>query len=220
MKRSLSGMADLAVLSAEGVRLGAVHDAYVDPSEQRVVGFSIDWDEELLHAGSETDFLPLTQMVELTADVLSVGDELGESEGLAHDFSIDREGLLKVFEVLLGRRVHDADGALVGELADLHFDPQDGSLTDYEITQVHLDESPAPVKLLHARSGVDLLSDDGTLRLPAGAVLRDPSPRHPDESLEAPDPTLAIAFLEVDEEPVGEEDVESRRETFTQPEPY
>ena len=113
MKRSLSGMADLAVLSAEGVRLGAVHDAYVDPSEQRVVGFSIDWDEELLHAGSETDFLPLTQMVELTADVLSVGDELGESEGLAHDFSIDREGLLKVFEVLIGRRVHDADGACI-----------------------------------------------------------------------------------------------------------
>lgn len=220
MRRSLSGMVDMPVLTDEGVRLGTLKDAYIDPSEQRVVGFRVDWEEELLHAGSETDFLPLTQMVELTADVLSVGGELGESEGLAHDFAIDREGLLAAFETVLGRRVYDARGELVGEVADLHFDPQDGSLTDYEITQAHLDESPAPVKLLHARTGLDLLTPDGTLKLPETAVLQDPPPRHPDESESAPDPALAIAFLEVDEEPVGEEDVESRRETITHPEPY
>ncbi|MDB5099369.1 MAG: hypothetical protein JWM80_3790 [Cyanobacteria bacterium RYN_339] len=191
-------MQRLPLLTAEGVRLGEITDAFYEPYEQRILAFSVDW-EDAASTGSDT-LLPLTQLSELNADIATVSDEIGASAGLqANIDNSDDNNWLPAFERMLDRPVVDEVGNIIGRLADIHFDPQDGSVEFYEIV---VDELGDPL-LLPPAKGLDVV--DGKVLVPGACIEAARKHGNP--------PSMGIAFLEAEglEDMVGEEDIEVAR---------
>jgi uncharacterized protein YrrD len=127
----MASMVGMPVVSALGVRMGEVRDAWVDPVEHRVLAFVVEWEEtQATHQG---DVLPLVDVTELNADVLTIGDELGAGHGLDRDFPEAGEGLLLAIAQVLDLRLVDERDQVLGLVVDVLFDPQDGGVQAYEI---------------------------------------------------------------------------------------
>ena len=214
MHRSLVSMQDLPIISEQGVRLGAIQDAYFDPLEQRVIAFVVDWENDLVR-GPE-NILPILQISELTADVVTVPNELGVSAGLEYMAQLETEGLMLVSGQLIGKPVQFASGATLGELVDVHLDPADGSVTMYEIAPVQSTLSDQPNYCLTPDPDFDF-SDDH-LVVPDAAKERLTRRAHAQatEMIEG-EPQLNVAFLEANDDRVGEEDIEVSRSQTQQP---
>jgi sporulation protein YlmC with PRC-barrel domain len=203
MHRSLLSMKDLPLMTAAGVRIGEIADAYFDPFEQRILAFRVEWEDTVV-LGPD-DLLPITQLLELNADIGTVADEIGVTAGLEPDLSDGTaDGLQLAFVELIDHVVVDAAGARIGRLADLQFDPQDGSVEFYEIVSDHDDEA----LMLPPDKGIEMR--DSQLIVPPGAMA---SLRRAKRS-----PELAIAFLEAEgfEDLVGEDDLEVSRASGTE----
>lgn len=203
MHRSLMSMKDLPLLTAAGVRMGEIADALYDPLEQRILAFLVNWEGEVI-LGPD-DFLPITQLLELNADIGTVADEIGVSAGLDTDLAMSRDGQMCAFEELIDRPVSDSDGNQVGRLADLQFDPQDGSIEFYEL----MPEEQGEPLMVPPHAGIEVR--DGLLILPASAVKAARKSTRP--------PQLGIAFLEAEglEDHVGEDDLEVSRSNGMEP---
>lgn len=214
MQRSLVSMQDLPIISEQGVRLGALQDAYFDPLEQRIIAFVCDWENDLVR-GPE-NILPILQISELTADVVTVPSELGVSAGLEYDFQIETEGLMLVAEQIIGKSVVFASGAVLGELVDVLFDPQDGSVAFFEIAPEQATVSDMPNYLLPPDPAFDF--SDHKLVVPDAAkeLLTRRTRQAIDEGPTA-EPQLNVAFLEANEDRVGEDDIEVTRSQTQQP---
>lgn len=197
MHRSMASMNRLPLLTAEGVRMGEITDAFYEPYEQRILGFSVDW-EDATAAGVD-DILPLTQLTELNADIATVADEIGVSAGLQANLDTIGDNWLAVFEQLLDKPVVDEAGNTIGRLADIHFDPQDGSVEFYELV---IEEQADPLMLPPAK-GLDVA--DGKVLVPGACI--EAARKH------ANPPSMGIAFLEAEglEDHVGEDDIEVAR---------
>lgn len=207
MQRSLLSMEGMPVLSEEGVRLGAISDAHFDPFEQRIVGFAVDWENDLVR-GPE-DMLPIIQISELNADIVTI-PEMAATAGLDYMRDTDADGLLLVRERLAGLKVV-SEKEPIGELVDLLFDPQDGSVTSYEIAPADNGDTTRPSYLLPPRPDLDFQGDRLVLSEAAQADLKHKTGQDIG--------SLGIAFLEVEDEAdqVGEEDIEVTRSQRTQP---
>lgn len=209
MHRSLMSMQGMPVTSEQGLRLGAVTDAYFDPFEQRVIAFVIDWENDLVR-GPE-DLLPITQIAQLNADVMTVAHEMGVTAGLEYEFQFETDSLLLVAEHMVGQAVAFASGDALGELVDLQFDPQDGSVEAYEISALAEPGTELPAILLSPEHRIDF--QDGRLVVPddlKGALERKKQRRE----------TPAVTLIETElgeEELVGEDDIEVYRNPSTKP---
>jgi sporulation protein YlmC with PRC-barrel domain len=190
-------MLRLPLLTSAGVRLGEIADAFYEPYEQRILAFNVDWEDAAI-AGTD-DVLPLTQLTELNADIATVSDEIGVSSGLGANLDNIGDNWLPAFERLLDKPVVDEAGNAIGRLADMHFDPQDGSVEFYEIV---VEEEADPL-LLPPAKGLDVV--DGKVLVPGACI--EAARRH------ANPPSMGIAFLEAEgmEDTVGEEDIEVAR---------
>lgn len=209
MHRSLISMQGMPVVSEQGLRLGAVMDAYFDPFEQRVIAFVIDWENDIVR-GPE-DLLPITQIAQLNADIMTVAHEMGVTAGLEYEFQLETEGLLLVAEQLIGRMVAFASGEAIGSLADLQFDPQDGSVESYELNPLGEQAKEAPAVLLPPDHDYDFR--DTVIVVPNG--LKDGMERREHRE---PSPSITMVESELGEdEPVGEDDVEVYRNPSTKP---
>src|SRR5687768_10125614 len=116
MHRSLMSMEGMPVLSEEGVRLGVITDAWFDPFEQRIVGFAVDWENNMVQGPD--DMLPILQISELNADVATV-PEMAPTAGLDYMSEIETEGLVPVIARFVGHPVEFGSGEVLGELVDL-----------------------------------------------------------------------------------------------------
>jgi uncharacterized protein YrrD len=201
-------MQGMPVTSEQGLRLGAVTDAFFDPFEQRIIAFVIDWENDIVR-GPE-DLLPITQVSELTADTLTVPHEMGVTAGLEYEFQVETEGLLLAIEHVTGRPVEvEGDGAF-GTLVDMLFDPGDGSVACYEVAPPDETERKLPNYLLQPDHNLDFGDSKIVLPKAIAQTMRERS--------ENP-PRLDISFLETDpnQEPVGEDDIEVTRSQTIQP---
>lgn len=208
MHRSLMSMQGMPVTSEQGLRLGAVSDALFDPFEQRIIAFVVDWENDMVR-GPE-DLLPITQISELTADTLTVPHELGVTAGLEYEFQMETEGLIPAYEQLIGRRIEAEGDSTFGTLVDVLFDPQDGSVADYEIAPPNETERRTPNYLLHPDNDLDFTDSKIVLPKAIAEHLRERSDNAP---------RLDVTFMENDpaQELVGEEDVEVTRSQTIQP---
>jgi len=192
----MASMVGMPVISGLGVRMGEVRDAWVDPVEHRILAFVVDWEES--QATHQDDALPLVDVTELNADVVTIGDELGAGHGLDRDFPGGGEGLLRVIDQILDRRLVDERDQVLGVVVDVLFDPQDGGVQAYEIGAE--DGGAVDTKLLMPHRELEFRDGDA-LVCPASCVghLHD-----------KPTPQLDLAILrELDlEEADGEEDIE------------
>ncbi|HEY9724500.1 MAG TPA: PRC-barrel domain-containing protein [Oscillatoriaceae cyanobacterium] len=209
MHRSLMSMQGLPVLSNKGVRLGSLQDAYFDAFEHRILGFVVDWENDLVHGPEE--LLPITQITDLTPDVVTLGDEMAATAGLEYEWDVDMQGLALAFDAVIGKTVTFATAGPIGELVDILFDPQDGSVEHYEVapanaTQVELPSymiSPSPTLEFQAEKVV--VPDDLKGRLQTHT-----------RTTEGAEEEEQLGLLP-DEDRVGEEDVEVQRSGTTQP---
>ena len=212
MHRSLVSMQDLPIISEQGVRLGAIQDAYFDPLEQRVIAFVVDWENELV-VGPE-NVLPIMQISEMTAEVATVPEELGVTSSLEYDTQTETEGLMHATEQLVGKPVCVADGHKLGELVDLQFDPQDGSVAAYEIAEEPLALADLPNLLLTPVPDINFQDDGIVVPKEAEEQLRRQTRRQTAQALQG---EPRVTFLEEEDEPVGEDDVQVIRSSTTQP---
>lgn len=197
MHRSLASMQGLPLLTAAGVRVGEITDALYDASEQRILAFSVDWEEDVIPGPD--DLLPITQLLELNADIGTVAEELGVSAGLDSEAGVTQEGFVAVFADLIDCPVRDSDGQEVGTLVDIQFDPQDGSVQNYEVAIDGRGES----LMVPPHQGLEVAGDH--VVLPADAIAAaHKNPRQPQ---------LGISMLEDEgfEDRVGEDDLEVSR---------
>jgi sporulation protein YlmC with PRC-barrel domain len=196
-------MQRLPLLTPAGVRMGEIADAFYEPYEQRILAFVVEW-EDAAAAGAD-NLLPLTQITELNADIATVADEIGVSAGLQANLDRMGDNWLPAFEKLLDRPVVDEAGNTIGRLADMHFDPQDGSVEFYEVV---LEEQADPLMLPPAK-GLDVV--DGKVLVPGACI--EAARKH------ANPPSMGIAFLEAEgmEDHVGEDDIEVARITGAEP---
>lgn len=209
MHRSLMSMQGMPVTSEQGLRLGAVLDAYFDPFEQRVIAFVIDWENDLVR-GPE-DLLPITQIAQLNADIMTVAHELGVTAGLEYEFQIETDGLLLVNEQMIGRMVAFASGEAAGGLADLQFDPQDGSVQAYELNPIGEQAMDAPAMLLPPHHDYDFR--DNVIVVPDELKARLQR-----RERQEPPPGITMIDRELgEEELVGEDDIEVFRNPSTKP---
>jgi uncharacterized protein YrrD len=206
-------MQDMPIISEQGVRLGAIQDAYFDPTEQRVIAFVVDWENDLVR-GPE-NLLPLMQISELNADIVTVPNELGVSAGLEHDFQIETEGLLMGISQVVGDTVKLSKGEVLGEIVDMMFDPTDGSVAFYEVGPVGDAVTDQPTSLVAPEPTFEfnehalVVPDDVKERMTRRAKQREEDPEMT--------PQLNVAFLEANEDRVGEEDIEVTRSQTQQP---
>jgi sporulation protein YlmC with PRC-barrel domain len=210
MHRSVVSMQELPIVSELGVRLGTIQDAYFDPSEQRIIAFSVEWENDLVR-GPE-DLLPLTQISELNADVATVKDEVGVASGLEYDFQIEMDGVLLVLEELIDAEVSLVSGERIGQLVDVAFDPQDGAVHSYEIAPSQAPTLSQPNYLLSPQHDLDFTQ--GALILP------DALKAELIQAQKGSTPRLDVTFLDLDdrsEEPQGEADIEASRNQTSQP---
>lgn len=214
MHRSLVSMQDLPIISEQGVRLGAIQDAYFDPLEQRIIAFVVDWENDLVR-GPE-NILPIMQVSELTADVVTVPSELGVSAGLEYMAQLETEGLIQVAAQLIGKPVRFASGAVLGELVDIHVDPADGSVALYEIAPAQDTLSDMPNYVLGPEPEFDFSDDHLVLPDASKERLSRRTREHYDGPTDG-EPQLNVAFLEANEDQVGEEDIEVTRSQTQQP---
>lgn len=214
MHRSLVSMQDLPIISEQGVRLGAIQDAYFDPSEQRIIAFVVDWENDLVR-GPE-NILPIMQISELTADVVTVPSEIGVSAGLEYDFQLETEGLMLAIGEVIGKPVGFQDDGVLGELVDMQFDPADGSVAFYEITPAQDTLRDQPSYLLAPEPTIEF--QPNRLMIPEDAKHRlTRQVRQQADAMLADQPQLNVAFLEANDERVGEEDIEVTRSQTQQP---
>lgn len=192
-------MQGLPLMTAAGVRMGEITDAYFDPSEQRILAFEVDWEENEAGLIGPDDLLPITQILELTADTMTVADELGVSAGLDSEAGTTQEGWVAVLATLI-----DKEASPMGTLVDLQFDPQDGSVHAYELAVDGQDDSV----LVLPHAGIEI--QDGQLVLSEQAVKA---------ARETPRAKLDVAFLEDNgvDDTVGEDDLEVTRSRGAQP---
>jgi uncharacterized protein YrrD len=207
-------MQDLPIISEQGLRLGAIQDAYFDPTEQRVIAFVVDWENDLVR-GPE-NLLPLMQISGLNADIVTVPNELGVSAGLEHDFQIETEGLLLAVEQVVGDQVKLAAGTVLGEIVDVMFDPTDGSVAFYEVGPVGDTVTDQPTALVAPEPTFEFA--ERVLTVPDDVQAR-MTRRAKQQQAEGPEvePTLNVAFLEANEDRVGEDDIEVTRSQTQQP---
>ena len=201
MQRSLASMVGMPVVTRQGVRMGEIRDALLDPTEHRLVAYDVEWNDDRVLNQAEP--LPLSDVVELTADVATVEDEIGTSRGLDRDFTVDGEGVLRGLDHVVDMRVEDGQGKEIGYVADIHFDPQDGSVRFYELMP-HRDLSePADAMMLAPHQDLEFRDGDA-LVVPATARV----------ALHAkPEPRVDLAMMRqmgIDE-PQGDEDIEVSR---------
>lgn len=201
MQRSLASMVGMPVETRLGVRMGEIRDAYLDPTEHRLVAFEVDWGPDVVLNRDEP--LPVTDVVELTADIASVNDEIGTSRGLDRDFTVDGDGVMRALDQVVDMRVVDGRDQVIGVVADVLFDPQDGSVRFYEVMP-HADLSEpadamllAPHQAIEFRDGDAIVVPDGA----KGALRAKPAPRV----------DVALMRQVGIEEPQGDEDVEVLR---------
>jgi hypothetical protein len=105
---------------------------------------------------------------------------------------------------------------VLGELVDVLFDPTDGSAAFFEIAPAEDTLSDMPNYLLSPDPGFEF--SDHKLVVPDEA--KETLKRRTIHNLEegpAPEPTLNVAFLEANEDRVGEDDIEVTRSQTQQP---
>lgn len=165
MQRSIASMVGVPVITAQGVRMGEIRDAWVEPSEHRVLAFIVDWEEsQSIH---QDDVLPLVDIIGLNADVATVDDELGAGHGLELDFPVGGEGFLRAIEQIIDLRLIDDQDQLLGLVTDVHFDPTDGGVHAYEIGPA--DGANEDAKLLTPHHGLEFRDGDA-LVCPQGCL--------------------------------------------------
>ncbi len=201
MQRSLASMVGMPIETRLGVRMGEIRDAFLDPTEHRLVAFDVEWGPDVVLNRDEP--LPVTDVVELTADIATVSDEIGTSRGLDRDFTVDGEGVLRALDQVVDMRVLDGKDQPIGVVADVLFDPQDGSVRFYEVMP-HADLSePTDAMLLAPHRAIEFRDAEAIVVPDAArsALRAKPSPRI----------DIAIMRQVGIEEPQGDEDIEVLR---------
>lgn len=209
MHRSLMSMQGLPVLSNKGVRLGSLQDAYFDAFEHRILGFVVDWENDLVQGPEE--LLPITQITDLTPDVVTLGDEMAASAGLEYDWQVEMQGLALAFDSVIGKPVTFATLGPIGELVDILFDPQDGSVEFYEVAPVNATQVELPSYLLSPAPALEFQAD----RIVVPDELKGRLNTHT-ATTEGAEEEEQLGLLPEDDR-VGEEDVEVQRTSTTQP---
>lgn len=152
--RSVRDLLDQPVISPSDIHMGEVTDAFLEPTEQRVVKLSVDW---VMHrdqvSGPDLD-LPLSQVANYDPHHIVVGSEVGETSGLEFEpYAADE---LVAASSLLEREVSTRSGDPLGLLADIYFDDGDGAVTGYEVEQP---ETGLPSRILAPSSDIDFTGD-------------------------------------------------------------
>ena len=201
MQRSLASMVGMPVMTSLGVRMGEIRDGYLDPTEHRLVAFDVDWGPDIVLNRDEP--LPVSDIVELTADILTVADEIGTSRGLDRDFTVDGDGVLKGLDQVVDMIVVDEQDEPLGVVADLLFDPQDGSVRFYEVMPHANLSEPTDAVLLAPHQALEFRDGDA-LVVPAAARA---------SMRVKPGPRVDITMMGQMgfDEPQGDEDVEVLR---------
>jgi uncharacterized protein YrrD len=201
MHRSLASMVGMPVVTQQGVRMGEIRDALLDPTEHRLVAFDVEWaDDQVLNRDEP---LPVTDLVELTADVATVSDEIGTSRGLDRDFTVDGDGVLRALDQVVDMRVLDGKDGVIGVVADLHFDPTDGSIGFYEIMPHADPNETADAMLLTPHQALEFRDGDALVVPDAARASLQVKP--------APRVDIAMMRQVGIEEPQGDEDIEVLR---------
>jgi uncharacterized protein YrrD len=127
---TLKDLKGMTVISIEdGTKIGTISRVYVDPTEKRVVGISVDPGSSLLEADS-TKLIDVSDIRSLGPDALTIEDA-SKVEGKETNtrwmdlFDMDR---------MTNDKVVSEGGEHVGGVAAVHFDPQDFTLTAIEVS--------------------------------------------------------------------------------------
>ncbi|MBI6546859.1 MAG: PRC-barrel domain-containing protein [Cyanobacteria bacterium NC_groundwater_1444_Ag_S-0.65um_54_12] len=153
-ERTVRDLLGLSIVSGNDVQLGDISEVYIDPVEQRVVKFSVDWVDDREHITGPDADLPLGQVMNFDPHQLVVATEIGETAGL--DFAPYVTEDLIAASVMLDHEVVTRSGHWLGNLADIYFDESDGAITGYEVEQP---ESLLPSKLLAPTPDTEITSD-------------------------------------------------------------
>lgn len=152
--RSVRDLLDQPVLSPSDVLLGEVTDAFLEPTEQRVVKLSVDWVSNRDQVSGPDLDLPLNQVANYDPHQIVVGSEIGETAGL--DFDPYESQDLVAASSLLEREVSTRSGNPLGRLADIYFDDADGAVTGYEVEQP---EAALPSRILAPSADIEFGAD-------------------------------------------------------------
>jgi len=127
--KQIKGIAVVSI--ADGTKLGTVDEVYVDPSDRRVVGFT-------LHSGGggflsrhrHDGLIDVSDIHSLGADALTLDDasKVQDDAPKARD-----AGLLSIDE-LVKRKVVTENGTYVGQIATVEFDETDFRLAQIEVS--------------------------------------------------------------------------------------
>lgn len=144
MARSIYTLWDLPVTTERGLRMGTVQDALVDLTEQRVEALAIDWEDRPTDVQGPEDVLPLMAIRRLDKDGVVVNNEIEATAGMEAPISPSPIAI----RPLVGCPVRSERGENLGVLADLFFDPRDGAVVAYEVTDDGTERGEKPTRLL------------------------------------------------------------------------
>lgn len=119
---TLKGMAVVSI--ADAARLGRVGEVLVDVGGRRAAALAVQAPEERL-------ILPFDQIASIGSDAVTVASADALQVGTLHGAVA---GLAASAE-LLGRKVVDDSGRLIGALSTIEFDPRDGHITELAVHQ-------------------------------------------------------------------------------------
>ena len=135
--KQLKGLSVISI--AEGVKLGTLVRAYLDPSAKRVVGFAYDAGGGLTEPDSEPK-LDTVDAESLGPDVLTV-----PNRGAVRGEEVNRRsGELVDLGALHNRAVLTEGGASVGSVGSVDFDERTFAITQIEVAAGHF-RRPATV---------------------------------------------------------------------------
>lgn len=121
----------LAVVSiADGTKLGTVDQIYVDPTDRRVVGFTLHSGGGLLGGHRHDALIDVADIHSLGPDALTLSDA-SKVRGQAPK---DRIAALLTIDDLVKRKVVTESGAYVGQIANVEFGQADFRLAQIEVS--------------------------------------------------------------------------------------
>lgn len=208
--RSIRNLLDLPLITRQQVQTGEITDAWLDPTEQRLMKLSIAWDPEDLPLTGPDEAVPFRQIVEFAPHHVVVASELTETAGL--DLLDYDAGLWQVRDALLDHDVVTPGGRRLGTLVDIHFDEEDGAILGYEIAAA----PDAVSRILGPSTDMDLRG--GELVVPERlTTVQLPEPEEVEPG-EVEEEDLAIAGM--GELPLGRTEDPSSEEEGTDPNDY
>lgn len=155
MARSIYTLWDLPVSTERGVRMGTVQDVLVDLAEQRVAALAIAWDDRPTDLQGPEDVVPLLAIRRLDKDMLIVSNEIEATAGMEAPITPSPIAV----RPLVGCPVKSDRGEALGVLADVFFDPRDGAVVAYEISDNGSERGEKPTRLLPPSTHLTVTAD-------------------------------------------------------------